>query len=182
MYVDANLAFQLLIPSQLQILQETERTNVHQELPSGKRVLLVDDTMMNITLGKMMLEKLHCSVTQAYDGLEALHLLKSEVYDLVLMDISMPEMSGTECVSQYRIWEMQQRTDGHRMHIYAHTSKCTADDQMLYNRCGFDGFIPRPCNPRRMHELISSAVGVEGSRVAKPKAFSCESMRMQISA
>ena len=141
------------------MLHENENEIVDDKFPSGIRVLLVDDTIINSNLGKMMLEKLNCSVTQAYDGLEALKLLKSGVYDLVLMDINMPEMSGMECVSQYRKWESQHVLDGPRMQIYAHTSKCTADDQMAYNSCGFDGFIPRPCNPRRMHELVHSLGG-----------------------
>jgi len=124
---------------------------------SSVRVLLVDDTIMNSALGKTMLEKLNCSVTLAYDGEEALDLLKRQggngEYDLVLMDIDMPGMSGTDCVLQYRAWEAQQRPNS-RTRVYAHTSKATVVDKLLYDSCGCDGCLVKPCNPRKLRHLV----------------------------
>ena len=136
-------------------LAQENRMRVGPASPSNTHVLLVDDTIMNNTLGKLMLEKLNCMVTQAYDGREALTLLKNSKYDLVLMEICMVEMSGIDSVAQYRAWEREHRP-GYLMCIYAHTSSCTPEHQTLYDSCGFSGFIPRPCRPRNMLELIRS--------------------------
>jgi len=126
-----------------------------EDVTPHARVLLVDDTIMNNTLAKMMLEKLNCHVTQAYDGREALVFMKTGSFDLVLMDINMPDLNGVQCVQKFRAWE-KENSIGKPMYICAHTGKVTADDQLLYDSCGFDGFIARPCNPRKMHELVSS--------------------------
>jgi len=115
-------------------------------------VLLVDDTVMNNTLGKKMLTKLGCSVTQAFDGLEALNKMKEQEFSLVLMDISMPVMDGKESVRQYRAWEQENRP-GCRQKIYAYTGNCNPTDQTEYSRVGCDGCVPRPCKPARFREL-----------------------------
>jgi signal transduction histidine kinase/ActR/RegA family two-component response regulator len=68
----------------------------------GTRVLVVDDVIINQSIVKCLLEKFDCSVNTAANGLEAIHLLRSRPYDLVLMDCQMPEMDGYEATRLIR--------------------------------------------------------------------------------
>jgi signal transduction histidine kinase/CheY-like chemotaxis protein len=78
---------------------------VHEYKPSdmnGTRVLVVDDVVINQTIVKCLLEKYNCSVNTAANGREAIHMLLSRPYDLILMDCQMPEMDGYEATRLIR--------------------------------------------------------------------------------
>lgn len=59
-----------------------------------KKILIVDDNLNMASLLSDILEVLHCQTKQAYDGEQALRLLKEEQYDMVITDLRMPKMSG----------------------------------------------------------------------------------------
>jgi len=59
-----------------------------------KKILVVDDDLNMASLLSDILEVLHCQTKQAYDGEQALRLLKEEQYDMVITDVRMPKMSG----------------------------------------------------------------------------------------
>ena len=59
-------------------------------------VLVVDDNQQNLELIQAYLEEFHCQTLGAYDGPEALEILKNNPPDLILLDIMMPQMSGFE--------------------------------------------------------------------------------------
>jgi len=131
-----------------------EAKHINKIAGTKPSVLLVDDTVMNNTLGKKMLLKQDCLVTQAFDGREALEIMKSETFTLVLMDMNMPVMDGKESVTLYRVWEKEHRR-GYRQRIYAYTANCSPADQVEYVEAGCDGFVARPCNSSRFRDLIS---------------------------
>src|SRR5688572_5535555 len=70
------------------------------------RILLVEDHRLTEKVTKNMLLALHCQVDIAMDGKTALELIKHQPYDLVLMDIGLPDMSGDEIARRIRAYEL----------------------------------------------------------------------------
>ena len=63
---------------------------------------MVDDKLVNRTVGRLLLEKLGCRVDLAEDGVEAFNMTIKKGYDLVLMDIQMPRMNGVEATNEIK--------------------------------------------------------------------------------
>jgi CheY-like chemotaxis protein len=76
--------------------------SVAEEMPQGIRVLVADDTIVNVMLMKSILKRLNVAVDSAVNGAKALELLNKNNYDLVLTDINMPVMDGIELTKQIR--------------------------------------------------------------------------------
>ena len=81
---------------------ETSPLEVDYALPTGARVLLVDDEEMNRFFGSKLISSLDVDVVTAASGDEALSLLADQSFDVVLMDVSMPEMDGYETTRRIR--------------------------------------------------------------------------------
>ena len=76
--------------------------SVAEELPQGIRVLIADDTYVNVMLMRSILKRLNIEFDSAVNGAKALELLNKNNYDLVLTDISMPVMDGIELTRHIR--------------------------------------------------------------------------------
>jgi CheY-like chemotaxis protein len=81
-------------------IKATEKVNL--QILSGKRIFIVDDDELNKALASYILENYDVEVDTAANGKEALEKIKEESYDLILMDLHMPEMGGIEVVSEMR--------------------------------------------------------------------------------
>ncbi|MDH3346854.1 MAG: PAS domain S-box protein [Desulfobulbaceae bacterium] len=111
-------------------------------LPKPKRhfkVLLVEDIEANVTLATIRLKQQGHDVTVAWDGLQAVEYFKEEQYDIILMDVQMPEMDGMEATRIIR--ELQ--TDGH-IPIIAMTASVMAEDLILCRQAGMDDIVGKP--------------------------------------
>lgn len=82
--------------SEKEVLLQMSRRNVQTDKNSLPTVLIVDDNQQNLELLQAYLEEFHCRTLGAYDGPEALEILKNHPLDLILLDIMMPQMSGFE--------------------------------------------------------------------------------------
>jgi PAS domain S-box-containing protein len=116
----------------------------------GRRILIVEDNKVNQRLLAAILKKLGHRVTVAGSGQEALDLLGSESFDIVLMDIQMPEMDGVETTRQIRA-----RESGLSRHvpIIAVTAHAMAGDRERYLAAGMDDYLTKPI---RRGELIAA--------------------------
>lgn len=76
--------------------------SIAEELPQGIRVLITDDTHVNVMLMRSILKRLNIAVDSAVNGAKALELLNNNNYDLVLTDINMPMMDGIELTRHIR--------------------------------------------------------------------------------
>ncbi|WP_310384040.1 response regulator [Roseateles sp.] len=106
------------------------------------RVLLVDDSMVNVLVATAMLESCGLQVDQAEDGLQALERLETAAYDLVLMDCQMPKLDGFEAT---RRWRAQERSQflGH-VPIVALTASAVNGDRERCIRAGMDDYLVKP--------------------------------------
>jgi CheY-like chemotaxis protein len=87
--------------------------------------LLAEDNRINQKVGLRMLAKLNCRADVAANGLEALEALVRQTYDIVLMDIKLPEMDGIEATQAIH----QRFGEGKRPYIIALTANALADDK-----------------------------------------------------
>jgi CheY-like chemotaxis protein len=69
------------------------------------KILLVEDNLMNQKVVMFNLKKLNCEITPVSNGKEALENFKNNSYDLILMDIMLPEMNGYEITTEIRKFE-----------------------------------------------------------------------------
>jgi two-component system sensor histidine kinase/response regulator len=108
---------------------------------SGVRVLLVEDNEVNRKLALHMLKRLGCSVEVATNGREAVELTSKHAYDLVFMDIQMPEMDGTEAT---RLIRERERSSGKHLPIVAMTAHAMEGDRERCLAAGMDDYLSKP--------------------------------------
>ena len=126
----------------------------------GMNLLLAEDNLVNQRLAVRVLEKHGHRVTVAENGHEALKTLEQGDFDLVLMDIQMPEMDGLEAT---RIIRRQERATGTHIPIVALTAHALKSDRDRCFEAGMDDYISKPIN---VHELLA-AIGKWAGRTVE---------------
>jgi two-component system sensor histidine kinase/response regulator len=126
---------------------------------SRLRVLLAEDNQVNQRLAKRLLEKRGHEVTLASNGREAVEALKDGSYDLVLMDVQMPEMDGIEATLAIRARE---RRVGGRQLIVALTAHAMKSDEMRCYEAGMDGYISKPIQPAELDDVLMKVPSTVG--------------------
>ncbi len=110
-------------------------------------VLLVEDNDINQEVASEILRLFGLRVTLATTGQEALAALEREAFDLVLMDLQMPEMDGLEATRRARGL-------GHRLPIVAMTANARREDRELCLAAGMDDYLSKPINPEALAQLL----------------------------
>jgi CheY-like chemotaxis protein len=115
------------------------------------RVLLAEDNAVNQRLASRMLEKRGHHVTLARNGREAADTVQKSTFDLVLMDVQMPEMDGFEATAAIREWE---RLKGRRVPIIALTAHAMKGDKERCLAEGMDGYLTKPIVAIELEALL----------------------------
>ncbi|AFM23186.1 PAS domain S-box protein [Desulfomonile tiedjei] len=115
------------------------------------KILLVEDNPVNQTLALRLLEKRGCTVSIASNGKEALKSLEAESFDLILMDIEMPEMNGFETTQAIRNAE---QSSGEHIPIIAMTAHAMTGDRERCLDAGMDGYVSKPVDSRELFFTI----------------------------
>jgi signal transduction histidine kinase/CheY-like chemotaxis protein len=113
----------------------------------GKKVLLIDDNLINIMVGKQILEKSKLKVEVANDGLTAVNKVKEQDFDIILMDIQMPIMDGYTASKKIR--EFNSTTP-----IIALSANVFMEVKDKIEECGMNGFIFKPFTPEDLLNQI----------------------------
>jgi CheY-like chemotaxis protein len=131
-------------------------------------VLLAEDSLANQKLAKGLLTRWGHHLTIVNNGLEAVAAVRRREFDLVLMDVQMPELDGMEATKQIR--ELESGTN-RRTPIIAMTAHAMKGDKERCLAAGMDGYCPKPVRPRELHEaiikIIPSAIPTGNSNVAR---------------
>jgi PAS domain S-box-containing protein len=141
------------------------------------RVLLAEDNQVNQRLAVHLLERLGHRVQVARSGVEAVQLFESSPFDLVLMDIQMPEMDGEEATRRIRAIEADR---GGRVPIVAMTAHAMKGDRERFLQAGMDEYISKPVSQERLREVVrtfgsaSGDVRTDRATAAAPPVDSAE--------
>jgi len=122
-----------------------------QEPWASLLILLAEDNLVNQRLAMRLLEKRGHSVVVAGNGRETLAAFESGDFDLILMDLQMPEMDGFEATTAIRNWE---RARGNRIPIVALTAHAMKGDREKCLAAGMDGYLTKPIRPHELDELL----------------------------
>lgn len=134
---------------------ETGRVNMTEKGRSGSlegcRVLLVEDNEINQKVMLRFLERWSIEVTVASNGREAVSMAKSEPFDLILMDLQMPEMDGYEATRQIRRLNDEQRRTTPVIALTAADLKEVKEDVF---RSGMNDYLNKPFNPVELRKKL----------------------------
>ena len=131
------------------VKQERPQENINTGVLYLKRILVVEDDDFNIRLIQIILKKWNIDFEVARNGREALDMITSHTYDLVLTDIQMPELSGIELAQQIR---HMKDTDKSSVPIIAITANVMEDELINYLQFGIDDYLTKPFKEK---ELLS---------------------------
>jgi PAS domain S-box-containing protein len=121
------------------------------------RILLAEDNLVNQRLAVGLLTKQGHTVAIAADGEQALAALERETFDLMFMDVQMPEMGGYEATAHIR---GQEKQTGSHMPIIAMTAYAMKGDRERCLASGMDGYVSKPILAEELFRAIDEAVGV----------------------
>jgi two-component system, sensor histidine kinase and response regulator len=115
------------------------------------RILLAEDSLVNQKLAIGLLERHGHSVVVANNGKEAIATLERNTFDLVLMDVQMPEINGVEATAVIRT---QEKRTGKHVPIVAMTAHAMRGDREMCLQAGMDDYVSKPIRARQLFETI----------------------------
>ncbi len=128
-----------------------KKYELKNNLLNGKHILYADDDKNNILLGESILKNWGVHYSIAHDGGEALELLRNQKFDIVLLDIRMPVMMGTEVVEKVR-------NDTNHLNaqtkMIAVTANIMESEILSYLKSGFDGYVLKPFGEEHLYNKI----------------------------
>ena len=127
------------------------------------QVLVAEDNLVNQMLVVTLLMKAGHEVALVGNGVEAVAIWKSQPFDVIMMDMQMPEMDGFEAVAQIR---KQENKSGGHVPIIAMTAHALVGDRERCLAAGMDGYISKPLDSQKLLDSIDAAVVREGTGVS----------------
>jgi len=122
-----------------------------------RSILLAEDSLINQKLAVGLLERWGHRVTIANNGVEAVQLSGEQSFDLILMDVQMPELDGLDATRQIREREMQR---GGHLPIIAMTAHAMKGDRELCLSAGMDGYLMKPIRAEQLFRQIEDSTNV----------------------
>ena len=130
------------------------------------RILVAEDNAVNQMLVTRLLEKRGHSVNVVTNGREALYALEQRAYDLVLMDMQMPEIDGFEATAELRKREEQ---TGLHTPVIALTAHAMKGDRERCIQAGMDGYLSKPIHSQELYELLEKYIAVRAAAPPSPE-------------
>ena len=134
------------------------------------RILLAEDNIVNQRLAQRLLQKQGHQVTIAGNGREALQAVENEPFDLVLMDIQMPELNGFQATAAIR---ERERESGAHIPIIAMTAHAMKGDDERCFAAGMDHYVAKPIRAQELYQAIESVIS--GKRDPEPAPAALQS-------
>ena len=126
------------------------------------RILLAEDNRINQKVAIRILEKLGYKVDVVNNGRSAIEALKKQPYDVILMDIQMPEMDGVEATSIIR----SQWLPAQQPYIIAMTAHAMEGDRENYLSQGMDNYVSKPIQINKLVEILHQCTPINNPQKA----------------
>lgn len=120
---------------------------------NGKRILIVDDSKINLKVANQILKPYNFNVKMVESGYEALELMESQTFDLILMDIMMPKMNGVETLRRLKNME------GFDIPVVALTADAIEGMDEKYLNAGFNGYLSKPIDRYELDRTLKKFLG-----------------------
>jgi CheY-like chemotaxis protein len=147
------------------------------------RILLAEDMPVNQKLMLTMLERMGYKASVAGNGLEVLAALRRQVYDVILMDVQMPEMDGLEASRQIRSMPLGSK----RPRVVALTANAMMEDREACREAGMDDYLSKPVQVKELHAVLErcgdwvrarAGISDQGQTVPRSPAIDPAAMEM----
>ena len=133
--------------------------------PRALHILVAEDNVINQKLAQALLKKMGHSVTIASNGVEAISHWSGGEFDMIFMDVQMPEMDGAEATQ--RIREMEKSTGSH-IPIIAMTAFAMSGDRERFMQAGMDDYITKPVNSKVVEQAVQHFAGFTPAAEQEP--------------
>ena len=144
-------------------LSSLDPDHIHTGKLKNKKILFVDDDSVNIMLGKKILGKFQCRFDIAKNGKEAIAKLDTKTYDLILLDIRMPDISGIDVAKYLR--EVKKNKD---CKIIAITAVALKDDIRKYHEAGINDFLIKPLREIYLYDKMCEILNLKSTNLSNP--------------
>jgi PAS domain S-box-containing protein len=131
--------------------------------PNQIRILLAEDNEMNQKLVLALLKKFGLWADTVCNGKEVIDILKKNQYDIVLMDVRMPEMDGLEATRQIR--SLDSGVLNPHIPIVAMTADATLQDRDACMKSGMNAYISKPIHPQALFEVLKEQIGKKPAHI-----------------
>jgi osomolarity two-component system sensor histidine kinase NIK1 len=133
------------------LLNNTENIDLNENFSTAE-ILIAEDNLINQKLIKAMLNKYDVNITIANNGLEAVEHFKNSKFDLVFMDIHMPELDGMEATTQ--ILEYEKENNLQHTTIVALTANALSGDKERFLAHGMDDYLSKPIDKELLKDVL----------------------------
>lgn len=169
---DAGSTFTVTIPykkaAKSELIEEQETGEVDPEVLKGKKILLVDDDTTNLQLGELLLQNMGVDAELASSGQEAIEKAEDQEFDVILLDIHMPEVSGYEVAAHIRAGNGKE----HRQpKIVAVTAMAVKDEIKRYKEAGIDDYLIKPFKEINLYNKICHVLGLRKNHKSSAKTY-----------
>ena len=127
-----------------------EQKHLEAEKLSDARILVAEDSLANQVVVKALLENQGCHVTLVNNGSEAVEMMRNFSFDLILMDVMMPEMDGIEATMKIR----RNETGASHTPIIALTANVFSEDRERCLQAGMDDFVAKPIDSNKLRQQM----------------------------
>jgi len=137
--------------------------SMDEQIKHEVKVLLAEDNLINQKVALRLLDKFGYAADAVLNGKEAIQALEENTYDIVLMDIQMPEMDGLEATHQIRSTKSNKINSD--VPIIALTAHAMNDDRERCFENGMNGYVSKPINPKELQKVIEKQLEVKGVQI-----------------
>ena len=131
---------------------KTEEIEINYNLNANAKVLVVDDSKINLKVATNILKPYNINVTTSESGDDAITKCQNETYDIILMDIMMPKKNGTETMKELK-------SMGVNIPIIALTADAIEGQAEKYIESGFDAYLAKPIDRYELNKVLQKYLG-----------------------